>query len=536
MTINGNENSKNDLNYRGSHVTKFEVASSKTPQEKCDNPFLKRVSQVAPSVNEIKQYIGVLLCGLTIWGTSWFIFPNEVLPGQPLFNMAGVVIAGYVFGHILERYTTLNPVVGMTFIGALFRNLGPPSFLEYPPADVIDYHLRRIYPVIILTKGPLGWNWDYIKNNSVKVFSLATIPWMVECLSTAFFSHVLLEFPWYWGLHLGAILASVSPAVVVPTVNALKERGLGTKNQIALLVANAGGLDTAFTEGMFGVINSAIFYLATPTYRIVKALLAIFVGVGLGVWWGVTLDFIPDHGDVYAPTIRSLLILGGGVLLTYAGGYCGWGGTSGVAIMVCAGAAATRWARRGWPINDNPVSEVYKLLWRIFEPMLFTLSGYFLDVSQISVKEFCLIIACLFSALCLRLLAAFLVALANELSVKESLYIAVTWIPKAIVEAVLVRVAADSLWKDSSTTEDARIAAQHSNIIVIAILITSTLGSALTTILGPILLSQDSRVAPEEFYRTHRLSAPKLESADQRRRSSSVVNNNSSPMQFISVQ
>lgn len=53
---------------------------------------------------------------------------------------------------------------------------------------------------------------------------------------------------------------------------------------------------------------------------------------------------------------------------------------AGVAIMVCAGTAATRWARRGWPINDNPVSEVYKLLWRVFEPMLFTLSGYYLDV------------------------------------------------------------------------------------------------------------------------------------------------------------
>lgn len=38
------------------------------------------------------------------------------------------------------------------------------------------------------------------------------------------------------------------------------------------------------------------------------------------------------------------------------------------------------------------------------------------------------------SALLLRLLAAFLVALANDLSVKESLFIAITWIPKAIVE------------------------------------------------------------------------------------------------------
>lgn len=72
------------------------------------------------------------------------------------------------------------------------------------------------------------------------------------------------------GLHLGSILASVSPAVVVPIVNNLHARGLGTKNQIALLVANAGGLDTAFTEGLCGVINSAIFYPAPLAYKIVK--------------------------------------------------------------------------------------------------------------------------------------------------------------------------------------------------------------------------------------------------------------------------
>ncbi|XP_073941618.1 sodium/hydrogen exchanger 9B1-like isoform X2 [Choristoneura fumiferana] len=453
----------------------------------------------APSVIELKQYLGVFICGLTLWGSSWFILRDAVAPGGYLFEMAGVVAAGYVFGHTLERYTSLSPVIGMTLIGALYRNIASDSYLQNPTADTLDYHLRRIYPVIILSKGPLSWNWEYIKYNSGKVFSLATLPWIVECLSTAVFAHVLLKYPWYWGLHLGAILSSVSPAVVVPTAMALSSRGLGTKNKVALLVANAGGLDTAFTEGMFGVINTAIFFPSSLTYRIVKALLAIFVGIALGILWGILVDWLPDHKDVYAPTVRSLLIFSGGLLLSYGCGYLGWGGTSGVAIMVCGVTAATRWARQNWPINNNPVSEVYKLLWRILEPMLFTFSGYFLQVSQITLEEFGRIMACLFLALSLRLLTAFLVALASELSVKESLFVAVTWIPKAIVEAVLVRVAADSLWKDSSN-HDKQIAAQHSNIIVIAILVTSTLGSALTTFLGPVLLSQDSRVAPEELY------------------------------------
>ncbi|KAJ0181766.1 hypothetical protein K1T71_002488 [Dendrolimus kikuchii] len=522
MTSNGCETDKNE-NARANNVTPFEIGSSKTKiQEKDERNILRRKFFLSlPTVSELKQYTGVVICGLTIWATSWFWFKEAILPGGYLFNMSGVVIAGYTVGHTLERYTTLNPVVGMTLIGALYRNIGPPSFLNHPTADLLDYHLRRLYPVIILTKGPLGWNWEHIKHNPVKVFSLATLPWTVECLSTAFFAHILLSYPWYWGLHLGSILSSVSPAIVVPTVVALSKRGLGTKNSIAQLVGNAGGLDTTFTEGMFGIINSAIFYEASLVYRIVKGVLAIFVGIAIGILWGVISDYIPEHNDIYAPTIRSIHILGGGILLTYAGGYFGWGGTSGVAIMVCAGTAATRWARRNWPINDNPVSEVYKLLWRIFEPMLFTLSGYFLQISEISIREFSLIVACIFAALFLRMLTAFLVALANELSIKESLFIAVTWIPKAIVEAVLVRVATDSLWPDASK-EDKRIAAQHSNIIVIAILLTSTLGSALTTALGPVLLSKESRVAPEEFYRSHTLSPPQSADLSQRTNTSSL--------------
>ncbi|XP_013181071.1 PREDICTED: sodium/hydrogen exchanger 9B1-like [Papilio xuthus] len=480
----------------------FESAKTKRLDATQKTNFAFKLLDILPTKRELKQYIGVILFGITLWATSWFVFQEAVLPGSSIFNLAAMVAVGYVFGHTLERYTTINAMAGMTLVGALFKIFGQTNFIDNPVTNTIDYHLRRIYPVLILTKGPLGWNWPYIKNNSMKVFLLATLPWIVECLSTAIFTHVLLEYPWYWGVHLGAILSSVSPAVVVPTVMAFSAKGLGTKNKIALLVANAGGLDTAFTEGMFGVINSAIFYPSPPAYRIVKALLAIFVGIGLGIGWGILCDILPDHKDPFAATVRSLLIFAGGLLLTYAGGYLGWGGTSGVAIMVCAGTAATRWARRDWPINDNPVATVYKVLWLIFEPMLFTLSGYFLEVTELTLKELGLIVACLFLALIMRLVAAFLISILNRLSIKESLFIAVTWIPKAIVEAVLVRVATDSLWKDGATEQDKKIAKQHANIIIIAILIMTSLGSGLTTILGPVLLSQDFKIRDSEFHQT----------------------------------
>ncbi|XP_045487643.1 sodium/hydrogen exchanger 9B2 isoform X2 [Pieris rapae] len=484
----------NDLTLSPRKSLRFEERFVKTHHGEDKN--MQRCPNL-PTTSDLKQYIAVIICCICIWATSWFVLGDLVLPGGCVFNITALVTLGYVVSHTVERYTTLNPVITQTLVGVLCKMCIPINILEDKKADLIDYHLRRVYPVIILTKGPLTWNWDYIRHNPVKVFSLATLPWIVECLSTAFFSFIYLDFPWYWGIHLGAILSSVSPAIVVPIVIALNTKGLGTKSKLALLVGNAGGLDTAFTEGMFGVINGAIFYEATPVYRIIKAFTAIFFGVALGVAWGVLADILPDHDDAHAPAIRSLHLFAGGILFTYAGGYFGWGGISGVAIMVCAGAAATRWARRGWALNNNPVSEIYTTLWVIFESMLFTLSGYFIEVSDFSAAEFGLMVACISSALVFRLLAAFLVALANALPVKESIFVAITWTPKAIVEACLVRVASDSLWKNGTTDKDRKIATQHSNIIIIAILMTSTIGTILTRILAPILLTPYPRVSPE---------------------------------------
>lgn len=85
----------------------------------------------------------LLFCpGLTIWCSSWFLLKDAVLPGEYLFRMTAVVIAGYIAGHTLQRYTTLPPLVAMTLVGALYRNLGSDNFLENEVASSIDFHLR----------------------------------------------------------------------------------------------------------------------------------------------------------------------------------------------------------------------------------------------------------------------------------------------------------------------------------------------------------------------------------------------------------
>ena len=68
---------------------------------------------------------------------------------------------------------------------------------------------------------------------------MAFSPCLAEALVVAVASHLFLGFPWLWGFMLGFVLAAVSPAVVVPCLLSLQERGFGVK-KVSLPALPAG--------------------------------------------------------------------------------------------------------------------------------------------------------------------------------------------------------------------------------------------------------------------------------------------------------
>ena len=68
---------------------------------------------------------------------------------------------------------------------------------------------------------------DFLETYCKLVSRLAFTPCLVEASVVAISSHLLLGFPRLWGFMLGFILAAVSPAVVVPCLLTLQERGFG---------------------------------------------------------------------------------------------------------------------------------------------------------------------------------------------------------------------------------------------------------------------------------------------------------------------
>lgn len=92
---------------------------------------------------------------------------------------------------------------------------------------MVVFDRRKIALVIILTRAGLDLDPVALKRLKITVPKLGLIPWFVEAGMIAVLTRYLIGLPWIWGLLLGSIIAAVSPAVVVPCLFRLRERGYG---------------------------------------------------------------------------------------------------------------------------------------------------------------------------------------------------------------------------------------------------------------------------------------------------------------------
>lgn len=68
---------------------------------------------------------------------------------------------------------------------------------------------------------------------------------------------------------MGSVYASVSCAIIMPSVGRINANAGGTRNW-AQLICTAGGTDTALSVGVYGLIYSYIFVEVDDTYKYIK--------------------------------------------------------------------------------------------------------------------------------------------------------------------------------------------------------------------------------------------------------------------------
>ncbi|KAI5636174.1 sodium/hydrogen exchanger family domain-containing protein [Phthorimaea operculella] len=438
------------------------------------------------------QQLCIIMFFLLSWGILYAELGETVGLKGELLSMTILVIASYLIGWIWLKLTTLPALIGMLLTGIMFQNLQLVHMTDQ--YRKLNQDLRKVALVIILTRAGLGLNAAVLKKHYAAVLQLGLLPWLCECMTIAITTHYLLHLPWIWGFLLGSMIASVSPAVVVPCLFRLKDAGYGENKGIPTIVVAAAAIDDSVSVAIFAIILNAMFSSSSLTYNIIKGPLSILAGIVLGSLWGALLSVIPEKGDKYVVPLRFLALFLGGLFALFISSMIEWSGAGPLAIVSSGFVAAYYWEKQGWVVNNNPVSHLFRILWTFFEPILFAFTGAQITVKDLDPNVILMGLVCLLSCLLLRGIVTFAVSFGCNLNKKEKLFIAVTWVAKATVQAALGPAALD-LVKNGQTAGLPRSAERTYAetllaVSVLSVVVSAPAGAILIALTGPRLLTK----------------------------------------------
>ncbi|XP_072232574.1 sodium/hydrogen exchanger 9B2 [Leuresthes tenuis] len=423
-----------------------------------------------------------------LFGVVWSITGKECLPGGNLFGIVILfmcsVLGGKLVGRIqLPTLPPFPPLLGMLLAGLLLRNV--PYVTD---AIFIDTHwsaaLRNIALSIILTRAGLGLDPSALSRLKAVCVRVAVGPCMLEACTIAVVSHFLLRLPWVWGFILGFVLAAVSPAVVVPSMLLLQREGYGVEKGIPTLLMAAGSFDDILAITGFSTCLGIAFSTGSTWMNILKGLLEVVGGVIAGLVLGLFLCLFPSKDQEDLVVRRTLMLLGLSIFSVFFSHVVGFAGAGGLCTLVLSFLAAL-----GWKGDKVPVAAMVGQSWDVFQPLLFGLIGAEITIASLSPSTVGLGMACICIGLVIRLLVTFLLVHFGGFNLKEKLFIAVAWLPKATVQAAIGSKALDMAREEGDETL-MKFGLDVLTLAVLAILTTAPIGALGIGLAGPRLLAR----------------------------------------------
>ncbi|KAI7810680.1 putative mitochondrial sodium/hydrogen exchanger 9B2 [Triplophysa rosa] len=450
-------------------------------------PWLRRLCPCPPR-GLLASIITKVIMAAVLFGVVWSITEKECLPGGNLFGIVTLFICsvagGKLFGRIrLPKLPPLPPLLGMLLAGFFLRNI--PVVTDAVYIDVRwSASLRNVALAVILVKAGLELDGKALRKLKAVCLRLSILPLTCEATTMAVVSHFLLGLPWVWGFILGFVLGAVSPAVVVPSMLLLQKEGYGVEQGIPTLLIAACSCDDIIAITFFTTCLGVAFATGTVWINVLRGPLEVLGGAVTGVALGYFLHYFPSRDQNNLVLKRSFLVLGLSVFALFGSNVAGIPGAGGLCMLILAFVAGI-----GWGKDKAPVVEVVERFWYVSQPLLFGLIGAEIVISALEISTVSLGLAALFICLTVRLLFTFVVVLRAGFNLKEKVFIALAWMPKATVQAAIGSTALD-MARSKNDLELQKYGMDVLTVAVLSILITAPIGSLIIGLLGPRVLQK----------------------------------------------
>ena len=346
-----------------------------------------------------------------------------------LLSISLILILGMFMGWICRKMK-LPALLGMLITGII---LGPYGLNLLDGSILgISAELRKIALIIILTRAGLGLDLSGLKKIGRPAVLMCFVPASFELLGMILLAPKLMGLSVLESAVMGAVLAAVSPAVVVPRMVKLMDEGYGVKEGIPQLILAGASVDDVYVIVLFSTFVGMMQGEGASILKFVNIPVSIFFGIAIGLFLGVLLAYFFKKVHI-RDTSKVLIILSISFLLVVIEAKLTTAITFSSLIAVMFIGIGLQKKREA---VAKRLSVKYGKLWVAAEVFLFVLVGATVNIEylgKIGAKAFGVIIG----ALIFRMFGVFVCLLGTNLKRKERLFAMMAYTPKATVQAAI---------------------------------------------------------------------------------------------------
>ena len=172
-----------------------------------------------------------------------------------LTSLALIFLLGIFLGKIATKLK-LPALVGMILAGMILSPYG----LNLLDSSIlgISADLRQLALVIILIRAGLSLDINDLKKVGRPAILLCFVPALFEIAGIVLIAPKLLGVSTLEAAVMGAVVAAVSPAVIVPRMINLMEKGYGKDKSIPLMLMAGASVDDVFVIVLFYAFTSLV--------------------------------------------------------------------------------------------------------------------------------------------------------------------------------------------------------------------------------------------------------------------------------------
>lgn len=346
-----------------------------------------------------------------------------------LLSISLILILGMFMGWICQKIK-LPSLLGMLITGIVLGpyvlNLLDDSILG------ISAELRKIALIIILTRAGLGLDLSGLKKIGRPAVLMCFVPASFELIGMILLAPKLMGLTVLEAAIMGAVLAAVSPAVVVPRMVKLMDEGYGVNEGIPQLILAGASVDDVYVIVLFSTFVGMMQGEGASILKFVNIPILIFLGIAIGLLIGVLLAYFFKKMHI-RDTSKVLIILSISFLLVVMEDKLSTPITFSALIAIMFIGIGLQKKRE---TVAKRLSVKYGKLWVAAEVFLFVLVGATVNIGylgKVGVKALIVIIG----ALVFRMFGVFVCLLGTSLERKERLFTMLAYTPKATVQAAI---------------------------------------------------------------------------------------------------